>query len=1431
MKAKRLLAAIVALCILIVAWPSNVTALEIKEFIEAPMIIVKFEDSPTTGKDIYDAFLENTNSSLPESSVTPLGNRPVTLYEAAEIFTWRSWNNAMQDTDIYVPDRASTDVNNTYKTYTFREKTPINHLENESVLNALCYATGVAFDPTGCGRRNHVAILGFHNTGSKDTSKVYVYVINGDLNRVVGQYVLDSGNMWWLLNDTGEAQLDNVDSANFFQITAGDYDNDGKDTLIVYDGTPKLRELKVSISAAGQASITKVADNLHSDSTPYLNKSYMMVDSAGNRMYNSGINYRLGVSLETGDVNGDGIDDLVVVSCTGDYPETSTYYEYRKNEPCKATLAVGLGQSGGSLSNAEVLTGTIYDSSTSMTVAAAGVSVGDIDADGTSEIVVAGFLNKSTADDKVNMQNGKVGFTYYRINSGKLTQINGLQQLSDISGISKGDSLRKGNGNKNGDEPIWQQFSVECVSFDGLNTQDYIFLNGYVYQLNNKVPQHVSIKGGYYNSTKGTPEMFESLTGDWNFTSDDFDEVFIMSAAVGNFSGSTTGEESVFLTVGYKLHGKNEYCIAECLVEKADEKLVCRVQKDAGAPVEEGLYMSSKKYAGADGLSYIHVAIDVGYDSCVAQYQYSEAFYSDPTVVAFLQAAPYFSELGAGNSSTTYSYSETYEDSVTSGFSFAVGVGIAASLESSAVKFEVEEAVSTGISTDFTQSLSREYTTVFEANGENQVVLRRMLMCTYYYARMDQNGNYDTDPDHLIAITVPQNPCISTLSVEQYNAYADYYNKQCSQYQSQHSIAKYFQNTLQTVSGDLLEKYYLNNEGNPFMYANSGSAYANSITMVQDNTWLELGHAGGTGSQEYSYAAGTEDATCSSIGVEVNMKIMAGASFAGNGAYAGVSASMESVTSNTKTTSQLRQVGTGGTVQNLDADQTAYGFQWQLIGWKAEADDNLFNNDVLFVGYLVKDVKAPPEPVTNLSASYPGNENGELVLTWTAPTVSDGRTDITHFAIYENGKLIKMVSNTGAGKEQSFAIDVSEYTQSQVTYYVLSSAIVTSGSASYNVYSIPSNAVQCALAMTEKQVRELVDAAIADLNSGLEGLKDALGQKANQTALDAAIRALTDAYENADTIVRQYTDTQVTDLREEMDGMRKDLVDLINSLQLDLEQKLETLTKLMATGDTENADNLTSAIEQLTAQYKKADQLLQSELCEKLQQRDDALSAQLEKVHTALTEQLQASDRTLSESIDNVKRQLEKAIEDLNSAITSGDQDNAAALAEAFKNLSASCEQANALAMAGIDTLSTDMAQQLAKLKSELSAAQQALQAGVDALQEKLDLAVLELKNAIAAGDQENADELAETIRLLTEAYVQADEKLKGEIDDLKLSNEALKAEIEALKQQLAAQDEQLGASKTVATAGLVIASISLMGVAAASACIIRQSRRISTKI
>ena len=95
----------------------------------------------------------------------------------------------------------------------------------------------VAFDPYGTGKDDHVACIGMQVTDpknkriGKDNDSLVLYaakLTNG--NNIINPTRYDSGN-----HDYFSAVNQQWEAANILAITAGDYDGDGKDTVVFYE--------------------------------------------------------------------------------------------------------------------------------------------------------------------------------------------------------------------------------------------------------------------------------------------------------------------------------------------------------------------------------------------------------------------------------------------------------------------------------------------------------------------------------------------------------------------------------------------------------------------------------------------------------------------------------------------------------------------------------------------------------------------------------------------------------------------------------------------------------------------------------------------------------------------------------------------------------------------------------------------------------------------------------------------------------------------------------------------------------------------------------------------------------------------------------------------------------------------------------------------
>ena len=1404
--------------------------------------ITKFIDpvDPSLGGSDVLKLIEQAAPEVPEGTLTPYGTGSlIKLIEKNELFVS---SNILKG--IYFNNKGGDHPNLSVMRRDLDE------------LNSLRFAKAVAFDPKGGGRRDYIAVLGIKEMpqGSGDNCTAALYIFKADGSGKPDELTFDSVNLDWAWTN-----LEAVDANNYFSITAGDYDGDGKDSLVIYTGHIDVFSSSSSNLASGLYEIKYAGMKSWSDTwsseriqtnrkgSEYLNKEYVNYCSShfmDGMQISSNPGDRLGVSLETGDINGDGIDDLVVLSSTSNLSD-----KYKAAyKACIPMLAVGLGRTGapnvGDLTVRN--TGEVYNpgSSTTYIPAAPDVSIGDIDGNGTNEIVIAGFegmLNKNgrtisffSDSDSHSVQTHifTLDERLIRVGGGSLTS-----HAGQISAISYGDSLKINDSS-------WQQCSVECVDFDGLHTKTHIFINGYIYQAkyNSKTRLYgLERSQGSDSLDVAKKDQSESNFG-FNFhvnkcNGENVNEVFIRSIAAGNMRRRNDGAENLEMIVGFKKAGKAEYLYKRIAIIK---------NENGNWVMEKGDYMLGAS-GGNESSKVFLTDVDVynskvPSDTLTVRYNTTLSAYTDPNVVAFLQAAPYFNEFGAGNSSTSYSYSESYTRSTSSGTEKSFGIGITAGFETPAVKTEMEAMVSTAISEEFTESRTTEFTTTFEANNKNQVIVRRTLMYIYCYDVLTGINIWTGNPKYETAsfvVSVPQYPVLTSLSMEQYDAFAAAYNAKYGK--GVDGSASYYLDIISKNNGALMNKYFLNNEGNPFAYASDVSKYRGGFNMTNSGNWMGLSHSGGVSTLAYSTSVGTERSKTVSDSASINLAVTVGSSFAGFGASVGITTSLSLLKSKGISTAQVTTTATSGTVQNLSDDATEYNFDWQLIGWKTDASDGLFNG-VPFVGYAVRNVSAPPPCVTDLHVEYDGTP-GRAYLCWNMPQILTGRIAVHNFDVYRvDGGKRQLLGNINCDETGYAMFEVTSGSPS-------ASYVVVAKNAQTGQCSIDSNEVLVIFATTKDQVKKLIEDAYTDLTGSINDLKTAL-ESGQAEAIKKAIEDLTEAYKAADDLLKSELTEADAALEEKLNAVDEALKNAIDTVQANLDKAVADLTKLINDGDKANSDALAKAINDLTEAYKAADALLGSELTGKL---------------TALEEKLTKADEALKNSIDTVQANLDKAVGDLTKLINDGDKANSDALAKAINELTAAYKAADAL-------LGSELAGKLTALEEKLTKADEALTAAIDEVRNNLDRATSDLTKAIADGDKAGAEKLGEAVATLTKTYQIAADLMKSDIKSLtdrlaaleeamKKADEALgknindvkselEREIEELRNDLKslresfdakerendeklaalgavndAQQSKLGKLKAVAVTGLCISIISFMGDIALLVLFLRQKK------
>ena len=161
-------------------------------------------------------------------------------------------------------------------------------------MKKLAFVEMIAFDPTGSGRKDHIAYIGYQH----EDDTFYLVVQDAADSSKYEEYPLP-GTASWLEKDGNPR---NWRGGNYVAITAGDYDGDGKESLVVFHsgdnaGSLQLEEFDVTV---GDTSISFIPNW----GTALLHERYIadhkgMADEAH-------LGVKLSCDLVTGDFNGDG---------------------------------------------------------------------------------------------------------------------------------------------------------------------------------------------------------------------------------------------------------------------------------------------------------------------------------------------------------------------------------------------------------------------------------------------------------------------------------------------------------------------------------------------------------------------------------------------------------------------------------------------------------------------------------------------------------------------------------------------------------------------------------------------------------------------------------------------------------------------------------------------------------------------------------------------------------------------------------------------------------------------------------------------------------------------------------------------------------------------------------------------------------------------
>lgn len=782
------------------------------------------------------------------------------------------------------------------------------------VGNAERIAT-VAFDPNGTGKDEYIANLVF----DKSSARLHLYVTNKD-RRVSKVVQIGDGN-----------DSEYIKKLKFYQtramlcLTAGDFDGDGKDTLMVYTpgnnkSTDTVDSIKEYTFSGGKLDEGKRVINLGDviDGGRDALKAMLYHDGNGDNELRA----HLSVDMEVGDVDMDGIDELAMTVNVNDLKESEykldgttytnfeksylTVYDYNNSnkwsQMTKQTLLNSNGDAKGRARFAGVTIGYVSDK-----------PIGSMP----PEVVAVGYYDQNDNYRDCDFNKSKLLAYSYQYS----TKDNSWTPKFKATEVVTNGFTNTGTKGDDVQNPI----AVAAVAADGVNTQEYLFISGSMYKVGTANGSQLSILEG---SDKGHDRWLGGRL---------INNSGILDYAVGNFDGNKQGMEQVY----YVEYRKQE------TFDKQFLKIGQLYKGSAGSTFSR--WEDDWTYYDKGNCNLAVAAADVNNDAMLAKIQSVSTGYTDPKVMAILEASPHFAEVNdgdIGNSQTGIGYSKDHSETVTA--SGSIGFDIMAGFEYVAPLIETGGGVEFNTSHTFTvgatKSTSKEITVEYSNDTNDNMVLMYATPMTYYeyqvkYPDGTKKGNSPKLTSSM-TLAVPGNPSMNMVSV-------DTYNKAASAYED-----------MQQIGSNL----HLGTSGQPNTYRSSLPSGSHSEQSGK------VGHYKDSGTQLQSFTTATSSGVNFEYSYEgsVQMYGVVGGFKAGGGYHWGASAGTEKV--NTNTITKLGAVTGGG--------DSRYNFDWSFGTWTVP-----FNGDeVPVLGYVVSNVTAPPSPAQDLSLSE--QTTNSMVLSW-----------------------------------------------------------------------------------------------------------------------------------------------------------------------------------------------------------------------------------------------------------------------------------------------------------------------------------------------------------------------------------------------------------------------------------------------------------------
>lgn len=821
------------------------------------------DENSNENTDAFGIKMDITIDTQKEKANNPYGTKGwVNLFTVPELFVSQGYDGYRSfETYNYNNDRDHKEGS----IGSITDGTRIGKKE-EGNKNGFTIMDTAPVDAEGEGQKRYVAVLGYWLGGKR----LELYIADKDGNRVSNTYAIG-----------GEKTLDYLEQADAFEdtgfvsVAAGDFNGDGKDTVIAY------APLMESDSEQPQLWEFSIGSNMQLEKTGTVCNIFDILGTGNiaTKHSNNGKVFRNTpvVQMTTADTDKDSVDELVV---TAGMNNTKADVNNRQS---RMFIYDNITEEEKSYWNKTFELDTKGYNNGNQRLRWASSSVGNLVMTGSGadypEIITAGWVDKKTNKDADLTHDIGAYVTSCSKTTKKGNSAIGTYAKSEVPAIGSNGQPQVSGFTKDGHyrDDVQSLVVVDTFAADGVNAKASVLIMDTIYTYEAGKGLNEEYRTDYFNHSDngiGTSIITNGLVQD---------------AVSGNFSGNEEGREQIVFTTCQKRASKNQYFYKTYTYKKTGKSFwQCN---STG-------YRISKK-----GNAYTSLcAPDIDSDSTIARIKDVSLTYTEPEVLALLESTPYFSEVDEGdigNSETAYgkengegtsvSTAEGLTTNIVAGFEWSVDDICAGFVCGAGFETSVEQGYTWETATSTTKKFSLNYS---NDTGENQVIVYRRPVTTYRY---EIKGTKDT-----MVLARQGTLLTSMLPVDEYNEAAQSYE-----------LEEIADGTLATP-------------GNPFSYRSSTAGLNN---VAESKITTQYGKEG-TVTQEFS----TETEQEKTFTYDLN------ASFTAYGLVFGVKAGGGAGTTYSESQSTINTEAITKTGAVTGKQVEGYDFNWKFAHWTTKVN-------------------------------------------------------------------------------------------------------------------------------------------------------------------------------------------------------------------------------------------------------------------------------------------------------------------------------------------------------------------------------------------------------------------------------------------------------------------------------------------------------------